>query len=294
MAGDWIKVEKSTPSKPEVLAMSASLDIDPDMCFGKLVRVWSWFDDHTVDGNATGNGLSVTEALLDRLVGVTGFGHAMAAVGWLERSDNGLQMPHFDYHTSESAKQRALTAKRVAKHKEKSGQKSNAPSVTDGVTCALPREEKSSVSVTVSGATGANGNGIIPPRLAAVEYGLPIDNRATLIATVVSKQDPGAGASLQEIPSLERDDVVAWFAKHIATKHPLCGPTALDLLLVLCFARKCRRSSRAIENKVALFAAGMKSGKWLESAEGGDEEWKWLVGEMKSGRIKFTQQEVAA
>jgi len=88
--------------------------------------------------------------------------------------------------------------------------------------------------------------------------------------------------------------VVDWFSRHIATQHPLCGPTALDLLLVLCFARSCVRSPRAITNKVALFAAGMNSGKWLNAAEGCDEEWEWLVGELNGGRIKYKKQEVAA
>lgn len=293
MAGDWIKVEKSTPSKPEVLAMSASLDIDPDMCFGKLVRVWSWFDDHTVDGNATVNGLSVTKALLDRLVGVTGFGEAMAAVGWLERSDNGLQMPHFDYHTSESAKQRALTAKRVAKHKEKSAAKSNAPSVTDGVTCALPREEKSSVSVSVSEPTTEKRNGTIPTRYAA-DSTAEVANRDALLAIEISKVDPGSGASLKTIKSLDRHDVADWFCRHIATKAPLVGSTALDLLLVLCCARSCRMSSRRVLKPLATFCVELSEGGWLDSAEGCGEEWTWLAEQLNSGRIKATQREVAA
>lgn len=157
-------------------------------------------------------------------------------------------------------------------------------------------QEQDSVSVSVSdsGVSVGRSERIQPPRLAAIECKLPISDREKMVATIIRKQDPGAGASLQEIWSIEREDVAAWFTKHIATQHPLCGPTALDMLLVLCLARKCRRSSRAVTNKVALFAAGMRSGKWLESAEGGDDELKWLVEQFNSGRIKFVQQEVAA
>lgn len=134
MAGEWLKFEKATPDKPEVFAIAARLNIDPDAVVGKLIRVWSWFDTHTIDGN----GRSVTPALLDRISGVSGFVSAMASVGWLVISDDGVSLPNFDRHTGETAKGRALTAKRVAKVKAKGNAKANG----DSVTSALPREEK--------------------------------------------------------------------------------------------------------------------------------------------------------
>lgn len=130
MAGDWMKIELELPDKPEIHAMSGMLNLDPDCVVGKLIRVWQWFDKHTVDGNAYG----VTLSLPDRITGVTGFGEAMMFVGWLEQNDKVLTMPKFDRHTSQSAKKRALTAKRVDKSR-------NANSVTE----TLPekrREEK--------------------------------------------------------------------------------------------------------------------------------------------------------
>ena len=55
MAGDWIKVEVSTPDKREVLAITSAMGWDdPDYTVGKLIRVWRWFDQHSVDGNAAG------------------------------------------------------------------------------------------------------------------------------------------------------------------------------------------------------------------------------------------------
>lgn len=134
MAGEWLKFEKATPDKPEVFAIAARLDIDPDAVVGKLIRVWSWFDTHTVDGNGRG----VTAALLDRIATVTGFTRAMEAEGWLVVNDCGVSLPNFDRHTGETAKGRALGAKRSAEHRSKS----NAPTVTESVTPALPREEK--------------------------------------------------------------------------------------------------------------------------------------------------------
>lgn len=111
MAISWLKVEVATPDKPEVMEMSAELGLDPDAVFGKLFRVWSWFDSHSEDGNAP----SVTEVLLDRQVGVTGFVTAMVNVGWMIKKDSLLIVPNFDNHNGSSSKNRANTARRVAK-----------------------------------------------------------------------------------------------------------------------------------------------------------------------------------
>lgn len=133
MAGDWLKFEINTPEKREVLAMTVELGYDdPDLTVGKLLRVWRWFDQHTVDGNA----MNVTPALFDRLIGVTGITNSMAKVGWLVVNEHGLTLPNFERHNGKTAKARVLTAVRVAKHKDK--EKSNAPIVSS----ALPREEK--------------------------------------------------------------------------------------------------------------------------------------------------------
>ena len=134
MAGDWLKFEKATPDKPEVFAIAAILGIDPDAVVGKLMRVWSWFDTHTIDGNAE----SVTPELLDRIAGVTGFVSAMSDAEWIEIDDGGVYLPNFGRHNGKTAKKRALTAKRVANHR--SG--GNGGGVTGGVTPALAREAK--------------------------------------------------------------------------------------------------------------------------------------------------------
>ena len=133
MAGDWIKFQIDTPDKPEVLAIASRLNIDPDAVVGKLIRIWSWFDKHTVDGNAE----SVTISFLDRLTGVTGFGEQMIFVGWIEQNGSILKMVNFEFHNGKSAKSRALGKDRQQKHRKNSNDVS--------VTKALPekrREEK--------------------------------------------------------------------------------------------------------------------------------------------------------
>lgn len=124
MAGDWIKMRTDLSNDPAVIAIATSLGMDEDHVVGKLHRLWSWANKQTCDGNATG----VTEKWIDRYLGVTGFAEAMKSSGWLSSESGGISIPKFGRHNGESAKQRALTAKRVAKHK-----------LTQS---ALPREEK--------------------------------------------------------------------------------------------------------------------------------------------------------
>lgn len=134
MAGDWLKFEVATLDKPEVCQIADAADIDIDAVVGKLLRVWSWFDQQTEEGNAP----SVSKKLLDRSVGVTGFCEHMKSVGWMIDEDGLISLPNFDRHNGNTAKNRALTAKRVAGHKAKGNAKGNAPIVSS----ALPREEK--------------------------------------------------------------------------------------------------------------------------------------------------------
>ena len=122
--------------EPEVIELTAACDgiVDEDHAVGKLKRFWSWADQHLVDGNAPG----VTEKWIDRYVGVTGFASALESVGWLTVNSDGIAIPGFEVHMSQSAKRRAVTAKRVAKSRGKNGPKCNAP----GVTKSVPRVEK--------------------------------------------------------------------------------------------------------------------------------------------------------
>lgn len=133
MAGEWLKFESSLPDKPETLAITAAMGWDdPDLTVGKLMRVFRWFDQQTIDGNAAG----VTPALLDRFIGVSGFVQAMEAVRWISITSAGLSLQKFDRHNGTSAKARAQTAKRVANHRGNSH--GNGAIVTE----ALAREEK--------------------------------------------------------------------------------------------------------------------------------------------------------
>ena len=115
MAGDWIKIEKITPEKPEILRISVILKRNSDEIFGKIFKIWRWADDQSVDGI----GMEITEDFIDRLAGKKGFAVAMRTVGWLAGVDGSLEFPGFLRHNGESAKARAETNRRVAEHRER-------------------------------------------------------------------------------------------------------------------------------------------------------------------------------
>jgi hypothetical protein len=145
MAGDWIKVQTCTPDKPEVHQLAESLGIDPDAVVGKLLRIWVWADQQTLDGNAR----SVTKSLLDRVTSVSGFADAMLNVGWLTKTEAGFAFPNFDRHNGQTAKKRATGAKRVENHRKTGSAKVSSECNALSVTAALPekrREEKNSIN----------------------------------------------------------------------------------------------------------------------------------------------------
>lgn len=111
MAGDWIKIEKATCAKPEVLRIAAALSMPVDQALGLCVRFWCWCDDQLMDGHAPG----VTNVTLDGVFGCAGFASALVNVGWLTARNGSLSVPNFDRHLSENAKKRALSGRRQAR-----------------------------------------------------------------------------------------------------------------------------------------------------------------------------------
>lgn len=194
MAGDWIKVEKSTLRKPEVLRIAELLGVDIDHAFGMCVRFWCWCDDHLTDGNAR----SVTKVTLDTLLNRSGFSEALIEVGWLQSRNGSIVVPNFDRHLSQTAKNRSLTSQRVASHKKRKG---NAASVTN----ALPREEKRREENT----GGNTNNPLTPLGEAAAPRGSP-------------KFDPLAVQIPEAIGTAEfRSAWAEWIAYRREKKKPL-------------------------------------------------------------------------
>ncbi|MCS1025512.1 hypothetical protein NXZ46_13985 [Escherichia coli] len=168
MASSWIKVEVITPDKPEIFQIAEILGIDPDAVLGKLVRIWAWADQQTIDGNAG----SVTKGVLDRLAFITGFADALISVGWLAYHDGKLILPNFERHNGESSKKRALTNRRVAEHRKRVTQKVTPTALQK----ELPEEEEEEdiyktphIAHVREGATTSEANGM-PLQVAEPEF----------------------------------------------------------------------------------------------------------------------------
>jgi hypothetical protein len=137
MAGDWIKFETSTLTKPEVLKLARITGLDRHAVVGRLLVFWTWCDTNAVDGVVD----ACVDATVDALVDAQGFAQALQQVGWLQ-IDNGterLTVPRFDRHNGKSAKNRVLKTERQAKWRASSSAKT-----VDACVDAPPstREEK--------------------------------------------------------------------------------------------------------------------------------------------------------
>lgn len=82
---------------------------------GALHRVWSWFLQFGVDGFMAG----VAATSIDELVGIDGFGAAMAAQDWLAVEDRGIRMPDHDKWNWMEIRKRSAEANRKRKQRAK-------------------------------------------------------------------------------------------------------------------------------------------------------------------------------
>lgn len=151
----WIKRDKSLTSKPEVLQIASTLNIDRWSAAGRCEDVWSWADEHTENGHAPG----VTKVFIDQLVACDGFADAMQKVGWLEITASGLTIPKFERHNGKSAKKRVLDAERQRNAREQSRKESRKDRDKNHDRSVTP-SDSDSVSVSVnSSLSGGNAKG---------------------------------------------------------------------------------------------------------------------------------------
>jgi hypothetical protein len=115
VAGDWIKVEHATLDKPEVLRAAEMLGISRDAALGLLFRYWVWLDKNLSD-SCPGFVRNVSRKSLDDVLHCTGFSGCLEAIGWAEFDDSAwvLRVTNADRHNGNTAKNRALDAKRKA------------------------------------------------------------------------------------------------------------------------------------------------------------------------------------
>jgi len=125
MAGDWIKMRADLRDDPAVFRLAEVLGLDELHVIGSLFCFWAWADKHTVDGHVDG----ATSRLVDKVSMVHGFADALVLVGWLKLDERGIQIPNFERHNGQSAKDRGL------KNARQNRWRTNKNKDLDGVNC---------------------------------------------------------------------------------------------------------------------------------------------------------------
>ncbi len=154
MIGGWIKFEKTVLTDPRFMRMCKahvtqvriSHTLAATQLVGALMVLWCYADTHIREDDT----LDLGADEIDELVGIEGF-IALMPTDWLEILDtHRVKLPGFQEHNGTKAKKRALTQKRVARHRvrnvtqERSGDEvgSNAEALPDQTRLDQKRPEK--------------------------------------------------------------------------------------------------------------------------------------------------------
>ena len=110
MAGDWIKFEVATLHKPEVTLAAEYLGISRRETLGILLDYWAWLDANARHAVVT----HVSRKSLEAVLQCVGLAAVLELIGWVKFDDERHEMTvtNYDRHNGESAKTRALDAKR--------------------------------------------------------------------------------------------------------------------------------------------------------------------------------------
>lgn len=126
MSSGWIKFEKSLRDDPRVLRIARQLgnagvtherftnQAHVTLVLGCLAQLWCYADTHVREGDTLDLGIDD----IDEIVGLQGF-CSMLPDDWLQVIDaEHVKLPGFLGHNGTEAKKKALTQKRVARHRE--------------------------------------------------------------------------------------------------------------------------------------------------------------------------------
>lgn len=151
----WIKVEKSLESDPRTLRVARELAktlttfsgptesdgrFDPcnalayhyvTLVCGALARLWIYADTHIRDDDT----LDMGAAEIDDWLGIPNFCAALPQDWLREIDEHTVELPGFQAHNGVEAKKKALTQKRVERHRKTSR---NAPALQTAETCNAP------------------------------------------------------------------------------------------------------------------------------------------------------------
>jgi hypothetical protein len=136
MSIEWIKFRKSLLRDGRVLYAKRRCNASSVTVIGGLVTLWSIADDF-----ADENGLlfGYTKEDINRQIGIENFCESLPE-DWIDLSGEFVKIPNYQEHNGATAKKRAVTQKRVQKHRNLK-RKCNAKKVTK----ALPEKKRKEV-----------------------------------------------------------------------------------------------------------------------------------------------------
>jgi hypothetical protein len=172
MAGDWIKMRCDLPNDPAVYKIAALTKLDRFSVVGRLYAFWSWADKHAVDGRVDG----ATSHVIDDITACAGFAAALVSVRWLVALEESVEIPHYERHNGESAKERGLKNARQARWREGKASCTSTDVDAPPSTKASTREEKrreDSSEAKASGASAGKEKTTDPDEI-IFGYGVPI------------------------------------------------------------------------------------------------------------------------
>ena len=95
---------------PRVIRIASALNADRLRVVGGLHAVWSLADEQTEDGKLDG----YTFAVIDEIIGWSGFCKALEGVEWIAQDIDGVTFLRFEEHNGKTAKRRAQESDRKA------------------------------------------------------------------------------------------------------------------------------------------------------------------------------------
>ena len=140
MAGDWIKFEVATATKPEIAIAAEFLGVSRREALGIFLDFWCW-----LDANACADVVPhVSRKSLETSLHCVGFAAILEMIGWAKFDDAARKLTIINYgrHNGKSAKTRALEQKKKARQRAE-----NCPDVVPDLSRLEKRREDISTSL---------------------------------------------------------------------------------------------------------------------------------------------------
>jgi len=115
----WIIMHHDLQTSPEARKIARLTGESVFATIGRLHAVWCWADTHSDDG-----AIRADLEDIDDTAECDGFAEAMIAVGWLTKTDDGLEFPRFGDHNGKTAKSRAKAFQRQQRSRRASANES--------------------------------------------------------------------------------------------------------------------------------------------------------------------------